>query len=93
MITAKKAKTFTKNSGIYCGALSHYRNDIDKHIAFSISKGDFDVFYESSELHQNESELSKMIFKELENLGYTVYPQYKIKGVYGIYINWYDENQ
>lgn len=91
MISAKKAKEFSRGGGIYCGALSWYRNDIDKLISFAISDGKLDLFYESEELYKNKSELSKMIFSELENLGYTVSSEYASRGRYGISINWYYE--
>lgn len=88
MINAKKANELASSNGIFCGALAVYRNKISDAISIAISDKKFEVFIRSDELHQQNSELSKMIFGEIQNNGYTVIPRYTKKHGCGIIISW-----
>lgn len=90
MINAKTAIDISNsnNNTIYCGALSVYRNMISNAIVLAASDRCNECFISSNELFQNTSELSKMIFREIENSGYKVNPHYTKKNGRGIIINW-----
>lgn len=88
MINAKKANELASSNGIFCGALAVYRNKISDAISIAISDKKFEVFIRSDELHQQNSELSKMIFGEIRDNGYSVSSHYTKKYGCGIIISW-----
>ena len=71
IMNADKALSITQSSGIYCGALSYIRSEIEKGITLAASNGKRSFHMINDELHKGESELSVMIISEIKELGYT----------------------